>query len=86
MVAKLCKDNGTTVLRVYESRDSYYTSPVFSFIKSASVTYQKEREMNSLEEANENVHDVLFASLKHACEYFEGDYMKQVETIYKTIA
>lgn len=80
-VAKLCKDNGITILHVFGGRDSYYTVPDSQIFKPASITCLEARKMNSQEESSKCSSDVLFTGLKHACKFFEVDYLKQVENI-----
>lgn len=70
--------NGRRILYVYENRNCYYTQPCLQYLKSAYITYSDARKMNTSEEENQKESiDVLYASLVHACEYFENNYYEQ---------
>lgn len=70
--------NGKRILYVYAERDSYYTQPYLTYLKSAYITFFDARKMNTHQEENmERASDVLLASLVHACQYFEEDFNNQ---------
>lgn len=70
--------NGRRVFYVYGNRDSYYTQPCSQYLKSAYITYNNARKMNTdVEENQKESIDVLYAALVHACEYFEENYYEQ---------
>lgn len=84
-VAAGFNDSGVQICEVKESRNAYFTSPCNVYLESAYLTYTDARKMNSDEEERQETVDVLFSSMKHACEYFESDFKKQKEKIIREL-
>ena len=85
-VAKFKNDKGTTIFYVFETENQFVAIPQVSWINKICLSFTEARKMNTPEEeAMEDAHDTLVCAMKHACEYIEKQYNKQVEIIRQSI-
>lgn len=88
IVAKLCKEDGTEILNVFEEKDRHVVEycPGFKYLAPVEISYRTELGMIiGVVDLDKHLEDILFERLRAGCSFIEEDFKQQITNIERML-